>query len=96
MEITQELILELVFNIVSGVNYRLTRYDVEVKCMEFKVVDNDYLDIVIIDSNNATVGMKICLADLSTKALQKKQEAVSSVISASYGEMYMFLIEGKL
>ena len=94
--ISQDIILDFAFYIVSEVNYSLTKYDVEVKCMDFKVVDNDWLDIDIIDSNNATLGMKFRLTDLSPNALKAKKEAVTSVVAASYGELYMFLREGKL
>ena len=93
--ISQEMLLDFVFNVVSEVNYSLTKYDVEVKCMDFKVVDDEWFDMDIIDSNNATLGMKFRIAGMSTKALQKKQEAVSSVISASYNDLYMMLIDGK-
>ena len=61
----------------------------------FKVVDDDWFDMDIIDCNNATLGMKFRIAGMCPKALQKKQEAVSSVISASYNDLYMLLIEGK-
>lgn len=90
--ISQEMLLDFVFNVISEVNYSLIKYDVEVKCMDFKVIDDEWFDLDIIDSNNATLGMKIRIAGMSPKALQKKQEAVSSVISASYNDLYKLLI----
>ena len=91
--ISQEMLLNFVFNVISEVNYSLTKYDVEVKCMDFKVIDDEWVDMDIIDSNNATLGMKFRIVGMSPKALQKKQEAVISVISASYNDLYMLLIE---
>ena len=93
--ISQEMLLDFVFNVISEVNYSLTKYDVEVKCMDFKVIDDEWVDMDIIDSNNAILGMKFRIAGMSPKALKKKQEAVSSVISASYNDLYMLLIDGK-
>ena len=68
------MLLDFVFNVISDVNYSLTKYDVEVKCMDFKVIDNEWVDMDIIDSNNATLGMKFRIAGMSPKALQKNRK----------------------
>lgn len=95
-ETLQDMLIDIAFNVISEVNFDLERYGIEVKCFDFRVEENNCLALDIIDSNNATLGVSVRISDMSPEALEEKIEGLTSMISASYGEFYLFLYEGKL
>lgn len=88
----QDMLIDIAFYVISEVNFDLNEYGIEVKCSDFRVEESNCLILGIVDSNNATLVVRVRINNLTPKVLEDKLEGLIDMISASYGELYSDVI----